>query len=261
MVRVMEAFVYHNNSTSPPLELPPEKENLNLIPPGVIAIGLALSISVMLLSFAIGVWVLRMRNEYVIRASQPIFLVQICVGTFIIASAIIPLGWQEPKPQLGLDVACMSVPWLFAIGFTIAVSAIFSKTRRVNQLMNTSSGFRRIRVKPRDVMKATSILLAINVVLLTAWSASPWRMSWHRITVENQIDQFGRSKESYGVCRPNSQWHFLLTVPLVLTNAIVLGMATFQSYRARDLPSDFSETSYMAISMISLSEVFILGSK
>ena len=154
----------------------------------------------------------------------------------------------------------MAVPWTFAVGFAVAISAIFSKTRRVNQLMN-GAGFRRVQIKARDVMKPTFILLAINLLLLTAWSASPWRMSWQRITVENYVDQFGRTEESYGVCRPNTKWHFLFSTPLVLTNAIVLGMTTFQSYRAKDLPSEFSETSYMAMSMIGLSEVFFLGSK
>ncbi|CAB9521755.1 Gamma-aminobutyric acid (GABA) B receptor [Seminavis robusta] len=259
MVHAVQPFIYHDNTTNPPLALPPHEEDLNLISDGVKGFGLSLSVLGMLLSLGIGAWVLRNRNIYVIRASQPIFLVQLCVGTFLLALVIVPLGVQEPSSPLALDVACNAVPWLWSLGFATSISAIFSKTRRINQLMNSGTGFRRVQIKARDVMKPTVVLIAINLIILTSWSASPWRMSWQRITNENHVDKFGRSEESYGACRPGGNYHFFFTTPLVLTNAIILGMTTFQSYRARELPSEFSETAYMALSMISLSETFLLG--
>ena len=257
MLETVEPFIYFGNGTEAPLGLPYLEENLNLIPDPVLYTGLAMGILVMILSIGFGIWTYYSQNSYVVRASQPVFLIQLCVGVFIVASTIIPLGFQEPRP--GLDTACMSVPWLFCIGFTAAISALFSKAKRINQLMNSGIGFRRIQVKPRDVMRPCFILMCVNLVILTAWSASPWRISWHRISVDNNVDQFGRTVESYGVCRANSKWHFVLSVPLVLCNAAVLLMATYQSYIARDLPVELSETLYLSASLVSLSEIFLLG--
>ena len=50
----------------------------------------------------------------VVRASQPIFLLIICAGTFIFGSAIIPLSIDdEIATERGCDIACMSTPWLW----------------------------------------------------------------------------------------------------------------------------------------------------
>lgn len=256
-VHSVQPFVYFDNSTAPPIALPYFEEDLNLIPNSVLFFGLSLSILVMLISVAIAVWIYLNQTRYVIRASQPFFMMQLCAGTFILAATIIPMSWQEPRQ--GLDAACMTTPWLFSIGFSVAMSALFGKARRINQLIGVGTGFRRCTVEVKDVMKPFFILMSVNVVLLTAWSASPWRISWHRIPVDNNVDQFGRTQESYGVCRADGDWHFLFSVPLVTTNVIFLGMATWQSYRARALPSELSETSYLAVSMVSLTEVFCLG--
>ena len=53
--------------------------------------------------------------------------------------------------------------------------------------------------------------------------------------------------------------YLIFLVPLVLVNVIVLVLATFQTYKAKDLPTEFSETRYLALSMLSMSETFILG--
>jgi gamma-aminobutyric acid type B receptor len=232
-----------------------------LIPKGVRAFGLLLAALVMSLSVFYGIWVLKNRETYVIRASQPVFLVQLCIGTFIIGLTIIPMSFQEDLPKSLLDISCMSVPWFFAIGFTVAISALFTKARRINKLLNSGSGFRRVQVKAQHVMRPFFIMLAINVILLTAWTASPWHLNWNRIDADNSFDQFGRIVESYGVCRANGKLHFLFSIPLVVTNIIILFLATYQSYQAKDLPTEFSETLYLSFTMIGLTETFIIGSK
>lgn len=154
----------------------------------------------------------------------------------------------------------MAIPWILSIGFTVAISALYSKASRINRVLSHGSGFRRVKVEAADVIRPCLILLFINIVLLVAWTASPWSMSWHRIYAEN-FDDYGRSVESYGVCRPDGQLHFIFTVPLVLANVMVLLMATYQSWKARNLPTELSETKYLAFSLLSLTETFVMGSK
>jgi hypothetical protein len=79
-------FLYQNNSTKPPIFLPPINRDMNLIPSGVRYFGLLLCIFTMVLSVACGVWTYFYRNEYVIRAAQPVFLYQLCLGCFIVST-------------------------------------------------------------------------------------------------------------------------------------------------------------------------------
>jgi hypothetical protein len=77
------------------------------------------------------IWVIYYRDEHVIISAQPFFLVLVSVGTMFMASTILPLSFEEPTPESGLDIACMSIPWLYVIGATLAISGLLAKTRGV----------------------------------------------------------------------------------------------------------------------------------
>ncbi|CAB9510575.1 Gamma-aminobutyric acid (GABA) B receptor [Seminavis robusta] len=257
IIEIHEPFIYHDNSTLPPLVLPPLEIEMNLIPTGVQVFGLCLAALVMLLSIGCAVWTYTYRSAYVIRAAQPIFLGLMCLGTFILACTIIPLSFQEDLS--GLNGACMTIPWLFCVGFTVAIAALFSKAHRINKLMRSGSQLRRVKVKPKDVIRPFVILISINLILLTAWTASPYRLQWHRQPMDN-YDRFGRSVESYGGCRAEGGLLYLIfLVPLALANVAVLLITTVESWRGRKLPSQFSESKFVLVSLISLCETFALG--
>ena len=67
----------------------------------------------MALSLGCGVWTYIKRKDKVVIASQPFFLVLICVGCFIMGSAIIPLSIDDSiaSPE-GCSMACMAFPWV-----------------------------------------------------------------------------------------------------------------------------------------------------
>ena len=260
-------FVYADNSTTVPPPYPPLVEQMNLTPPGIQALGLLFGGIVMCLSLFFLFWTLLHRKHGIVRASQPIFLCQISIGTFIMASAVIPLSLQEPVSQRGLDVACMISPWLVSIGFVTSFAALFAKTWRLNKIFNTrnESGFRRIEVQPQDVLIPFFVLMAINIIMLTAWTiVSPLR--WVRVP-KNSYDSFGRVNESYGICssgdRLNGNQRFpyeyiFISIILVADFVAVLG-ALYECYVARDLPSEFSESFYIAVSVIMIFETTLFG--
>ena len=81
-------------------------------------------------------WVICYRRTRVVRASQPVFLALICVGTAAIGAAIIPLGVDDGVTNArGASVACMAWAWLVPCGFSISFSALFSKLWRLNRLI------------------------------------------------------------------------------------------------------------------------------
>lgn len=94
-IQVLQPFIYADSTTQQPVVLPPLEPELSLIPPGARAAGLALGALVMLTSLGWFTWTMTNRKRDVVRASQPIFLGQLCLGTFVMASAIIPQSLQS----------------------------------------------------------------------------------------------------------------------------------------------------------------------
>jgi hypothetical protein len=126
--------------------------------------------------------------------------------------------------------------------------------------MNSGTTFRRVQVNASDVIKTFLVLLALNVAILIGWTASPYTFVWRR-THEDNFDEYGRSVESFGICRPrgSSEAYLFFFIPLLLLNVAILILTTVASYKGRNLPSEFSETSYLALSMIGLTETCVLG--
>lgn len=252
-------FVYSDGTTSPPPVLPPLDEDLNLVSTGARAFGLALSGTALLLSIIFGLWTWKHRNTPVVRASQGLFLYLLCAGTFVVGCAIVPMSLQEPIDQTSLDVACMSVPWLLAIGFTTVFSSLFSKLMRVNKMFEESQSFRRVVVRYVDVMKPFAALLFINVAVLSAWTAvSPLRY----VRVDStSTDMYGRPLESRGTCFPDDPSFADVTflVLWAMPNVFALLFANFQAYKARRVSVTYSESRYIGLSMVSLLQVVCIG--
>lgn len=92
------------------------------------------------------------RHQQVVKALQPIFLLCICGGVLVMGSSIVPMSFDDGiASQRGSDIACMSLPWLLTLGFSVAISALFAKLWRINKLFSASNSFRRVQVRVRDV--------------------------------------------------------------------------------------------------------------
>lgn len=254
----LSAFRYADGGTVPHLSLTPVDQDPNLIPASIRGFGLGLGGFVLLSSVLWLAWSVIYRKSAVVRSSQPVFLCQLCVGTFLMGSAVIPMSLQEPVGQNGLDRACMAVPWLLSVGFVTSFSALFSKTWRLNKICQSGQFLRRIIVHPKDVMMPFVVMMALNIGLLVVWTiVSPLR--WDRLPVDN-FDQFGRSVESYGTCRAGDGVPVAAFVlPIVAVNLSALLFSSYQAYCSRVLPTDFSESTYLGLSMASLLETFFLG--
>jgi hypothetical protein len=100
------------------------------------AVGYSLMGLVMIFSILSAVWSIMNRNERVVRSSQPLFLLVISVGTFIMASTIVPLSFDESivSSQKGLDSACMASPVLYMVGSIMVFSVLYAKIRGVFQV-------------------------------------------------------------------------------------------------------------------------------
>lgn len=78
---VVGAFLFNDNTTIIPLDLPNLNVEDNTVGPSLHSIGLTFSLLVILASLASVLWTYSNRTSRVIRASQPLFLYLICFGT------------------------------------------------------------------------------------------------------------------------------------------------------------------------------------
>ena len=266
-------FVYHDNTTTQPPALPLiANQNLNLLPLWAQICGYVFAGIVILLSVVCCIWTSRNRSAFVVRASQPFFLCQLCVGIFVMALAIIPASFpgasalhttdqnqlrHEEEDTLTMDVACMSALWLLFIGFSLLFSALTSKTWRLNQLIAQGFGFRHTQVHIQHAMTPLYVGLCIHVILLLCITIiSP--LEYQRIQIDN-FDRFGRSVESYGTCRPtDSRFNYFLGI-LLVTDFIGVLVVTHEAYKSRDVPIDFSDANSLALCMMSILETLLVG--
>ena len=165
----LEPYTFNDGSRVPPLDIPEQKVDNNYIPSGLRAFGMAMGALVMFASVGFACWTQIHSHERVVKASQPIFLHIICSGTMLMGASIIPLTIDDGFVSTrGCEIACHTFPWLLLNGFVIAMSALFTKTRRINIIFHQPS-FKRITVTPLDVMKPMFALVggeSLSVVIV-----------------------------------------------------------------------------------------------
>lgn len=94
--------------------------------------------SIMFMAFCFALWTWTFRNSRVVKASQPIFLLLICLGCFFMGfCAIVMTASAPPQSYQWANFSCMASYWSFCCGFGLAFSALFSKTWRINKVSIT----------------------------------------------------------------------------------------------------------------------------
>ena len=255
---ILNDFIYSDNSTNPPLPMPPLEVNLNLINNGSRISGLALCALVILIALGWMVFTYLHRRAKYIRGSQPPFLYMLCIGVIVMTASIIPMSLQEPIPISTLNVSCMSQLWLLSAGFTTAFSALFCKIWRLNKVVRSSMRFRRMKVRIKDVLYPFAILLSLNFILLTVWTVVD-PLLWVR-TDDVHYTTSGQSSRSTGSCASSSRKNEIVFYTfLCLFNFVGLGCANWQSYKARNLKTEFNESSNITMSMLFMTEAALLG--
>eukprot|EP00797_Seminavis_robusta_P010502 Sro177_g077840.2 (275) ;mRNA; f:69719-70543 len=168
-------------------------------------------------------------------------------------------GGQDADSTWGLDMACMSVLWLGFLGFAIIFSALTSKIWRINQVMTFGLRFRHATVRVGNVMLPLYLSFAVNITMLLCINfVSP--LQYERIPNEENVDEFGRSLESYGTCRPtNLKFHYLLGT-LFITNFFGVVTVTREAYNSQStVPSELNDADSLSWAMLSILETLMLG--
>ena len=191
--------------------------------------------------------------------AQPEFLYLVALGCVILASAAIPLSLEDYNIE-GEIAICMSTPWLLCVGFTVIFSALFAKTRRVNDLVSrTKQGTLAPRKAHMSSLKALLrpfILLICNVAVLICWTViNPLRYARQDAM---GTDAWNRVIATYGTCRADES-SLPYVILLAVFNCGVLIVSNYEAYKARNLKSEFSESSYIGVALASLLQTMLIG--
>lgn len=205
-------------------------------------------------------WTLFNRSTRVIQASQPIFLVMIAFGVLILASALIPLSFDDDglsdmisdSKAVGI---CMSIPWLAFNGFGIIFSATLAKTWRVNKLFGSTNTGGRIQVTEKDVIAPAAVVIVLNNIVLICWTVLD-PLTYER-NFELGTDLWNRDLASKGFCRSENEAAYL--IPLGLINLGLLIVSCYQAWEARDIKSEFAESKWIGLAVFSMSQGFLTG--
>ena len=234
-------FLYNGVSEVAPLDSPVPDTDYNYLGTGLRAAGLTLCAIALAASLGWMIWTKHFEKEKVVKASQPIFLGIICAGTALLAAAIIPMSVDDEvaSPE-GCSMACMSIPYLLCIGFTLVFAALLAKLMRVRKLFSNQS-MRRIKVTPKDVIKPLVGLLFANILVLGLWTGlNP--LVWEREVTE--VDKFGNPVESVGRCSFEGSLPYVIVLLVLDLGAMVF--ALYEAWRCRKISLEFAESSYIA---------------
>jgi competence protein ComGC len=180
----------------------------------------------------------------------------ISIGCLVMASSIIPISIDDSiAGKRGCDIACMSTPWLAASGFTLIFSALFSKIWRLHKLFKNAMSFRRVEVSPKDVILPLVILMSLNFAFLAIWTvADP--LYFERVDTGRTGDG---DLSSYGRCTSDGQATTVMLSLILVVNFVAILLATFQAHQTRNLSTEFSESKYIALCMVSILQALLIG--
>jgi hypothetical protein len=198
-------------------------------------------------------WLYYQRQSPEVRLAQPFFLSLILFGCLISSSTIAAMtqgddGSYEETP------ACMLIPWLYSVGFSITFGTLFAKIRRVYLLFKSAAEMRKNKVTFKETAMVTAAVLLLDIIILSVWTiVDP--LKWERKVL--RADKFGDPLESEGHCT-SQHWEWWIGTISVLHLAL-LGVACYMCYVSRDISTKFSEGKYVSVAMFSNLQIFVVG--
>lgn len=244
---ILEDFVYRDGTTTAPTLVREAADN-NFLSSGVRAVGFTLMGIAWLLALVGLVMLQYYRKDTTITRAQPLFMMLLCAGSFIMSVSMLTLSFDEGSgwTDAQLDAACMATPWLFFVGQMLVFSALFSKLMRVHRVLQ----FRRHAVTMKNAIIPLLIMLGITIVILTVWTVvDPW--TWTRIKV-SEVPYV-----TYGECRSAHFWAFFGPLMGLLVVAEVL--TAWFAWKTADVSDDFADGSTAVYAIVTQIQAWVIG--
>ena len=238
----------------------PEDVSMNYVDIPYRDTGWGVAILICFASMAVICWVLWNRKKAVMRAFQPILLIQSAVGFFIMGATLVPLGFDDSLFSKDiLDITCMAIPWMYVVGYTVFFSSIYSKIQVCTKIYKHPKKYDRMMVRPINSFKLFLKLLVLNGVLLGIWTAvDPLKWSRTEKTIHGSSLPYG-AVESYGSCKSDRFSYPYFAIGLFVFNLMCCFFAMLQALRCRMLVLEYRQMQWLQLCLVPFFEAWIIG--
>lgn len=184
-----EEFIFHGGTKDEPRPyIAPNK--FNYLSDGTQTLGFVLIAVSLTISIGSALWLIVNRQERLVKASQPEFLVVMCFGASLVAISLVFIsfdenkGWSESK----LSKACATFPWFFILGYEVQYCALVCKLWRLSKLLQ----MRRRTVAVKQVLLPFAVVTFGILAVMTIWTIQD-PFQWERDFVgDNPRNTYGR---------------------------------------------------------------------
>jgi hypothetical protein len=147
-------------------------EQDNLLSRGLIAFGYVCVAIVWSLSMFFMGWLIRNRNDPVVKVAQIEFLMAVCVGTMISSSTIIALSFQAgTNEDTSMATAgCTAAPFLYSVGWVIQYGSLSAKTYRLFRIMENNKNMKRVKVTSLQMSTIVVAAMTIDLIIIITWT-------------------------------------------------------------------------------------------
>ena len=231
-------FLFFDGTANEPM---PRREtsNAHFISKQVFVVGITLTVVALVLSVGTAVWVLLCRHHRLIKASQPEFLLILCLGATLVAASAIFASFDEAKgvSTTRLTHLCRALPWFFVLGYLTMYGALFSKLWRISQVLQMR---RRQSIGINKVLLPFLVLTTCCFFTLLAWQLTD-PLEWHRKVISEGEEPY----ETYGECA-SAKFGFLpFVVPLGFFLFVAMGLTVAIAWKTRDVQAELSEARWI----------------
>ncbi|KAI2502234.1 G-protein coupled GABA receptor [Fragilaria crotonensis] len=250
------SFIYADNTTVPPANLPPLDGDVQWIDLWSTLTGCIACLLIVGSAVGFCIWMEFNVKTGPVMASQPFFMRMVSGGVMLMAMCLIPQGVVPYVANP--DAACMSGPWLLFTGFCVTFAAIFSKLRRINKIESFSNRMIRVTITPMQVLAPFAVLLTLNVSILTAWTiVDP--LKYEKVALNSQ-DVYGRNISWTLACQAESnQATFFFYAALGILDIVALMICWWECFKARNTKVAYDENQHIVVALIVCSQSFLIG--
>jgi NADH:ubiquinone oxidoreductase subunit 6 (subunit J) len=140
------------------------------------------------LALCCAAWTVYFRNAPVVKASQPTFLLLVCIGAIVSTFVVLPLSLDQGSTSTAVsgessnhNTSCRLLVPLFTIGFCVTFASLFAKQFRVWWVFRRAAKMKRAKagtdLTKRWMLAVVLFVVIVDVALLVAWDISA-PLSW-----------------------------------------------------------------------------------
>ena len=197
--------------------------------------------------------VFRWRNENAIKFSQRRLLYVILTGILMVMLTILSLTIPRFAKS---KYSCVVFAWGGLSGFWLVNLVLAAKTFRVQKLAYATVG-QRVKITDFDLLKrifAGMVLLWANLIVWTVLEPPTLKKF---VSDHYTRDRYG-TKTYYEIdsCDLGAEWAYY---PLGVETVVLIGYVSFLATQSRKIPSAFSESKWIALSLYTFVALMALG--